>query len=86
MSVGVWGLIIGVVAITYVIVSWRRQQIERAYERGDTYRKFFTVIVAILVAWTFIRSGDPWLMAAAVLGIAFATIYVIIEQPHKELV
>lgn len=86
MSVGVFALAVGVIAVTYVVVASRRERVARAYERGDTLRKLVTAIAIALVAWTFLRSGDPVLIGAAILGIAFATIYVVIEQPHKEVV
>lgn len=75
-----------VVVLTWLVVSWRREPIEAAYERGDQQRKLLTAVAVIVVAWTFIRSGDPWLMVLAVVGIAFATLYFAIEQPHKEVV
>ena len=86
MSLAVIALIVGVIALTYVIVQWRREQIERAYERGDTLRKLGTFAFVVIVAWTLIRSGDPVLIGIAVLGFVFATIYVIIEEPHKTAV
>lgn len=86
MNVGVLALIVGVVALTYVIVASRREKVERTYERGENYRKLITAAAAVIVAWTFIRSGDPVLIAFAVLGFVFATVYVMIEQPQKQVV
>lgn len=86
MSVGVIALIVGVVTITYLVVQWRRDRVERSYERGKRYRELGTMAAAVVIAWLFIRSGDPVRMAVALLLFALATVYVAIERPHKEVV
>lgn len=86
MNIAVIAAVVGVIALTYVIVEWKRDSIERSYERGKLYRELVTAIAAAIVGWTFIRSGDPALVAVAVMLFAFATLYFVIEQPHKEVI
>lgn len=85
-SIPALALIATVVALTWLVVATRRERVESWYERGDTWRKLLTAAAIALVAWTFVRSGDPVLIAFALGGIALATVYVIIEQPHKTVV
>ena len=86
MNVGVIALIVGVVALTYVVVQMRREKVEKTYERGKRYRELGTMAAAVVIAWLFIRSGDPVRMAVALLLFVVATVYVIVEQPQKEIV
>lgn len=86
MNIAVIAAVIGVIALTYVVVEWRRDAIEQRYERGKLYRELATAIAAAIVGWTFIRSGDPALVGIAVLLFAFATLYFVVEQPHKEVI
>lgn len=86
MNIGVLGMIVGVVAVTYLVVQWRREKVEKTYERGKRYRELGTMVAAVIIAWLFIRSGDPLRVAAAIGLFVVATVYVIIEQPQKEIV
>lgn len=86
MNIGVIALIIGVVLATYVVVSWRREKVEKSYEKGKRYRELGTMAAAVIIAWLFIRSGDPVRMAVALMLFVVATVYVLVEQPQKEVV
>lgn len=86
MNIGVIALVVGVVAVTYVVVQWRREKVEKSYEKGKKYRELGTMTAAVIIAWLFIRSGDPLRVAAAIGLFVVATIYVVIEQPQKEIV
>lgn len=86
MNVGVLALVFGVVAITYVLVQWRREKVEKSYEKGKRYREIGTMAAAVLIGWLFIRSGDPVRMAIALALFAIATIFVLVEQPQKDIV
>jgi len=59
--------------------------IEQWYRRGERTRQAVTAVFLVAVAWTFIRSGDGLLILIAIGAIASATIYVLIEEPHKEI-
>lgn len=85
MNIGVITLIVGVVALTYVVVQLRRDHVEKTYERGKRYRELGTMVAAVIIAWLFIRSGDPLRMAVALLLFVVATVYVLVEQPQKEI-
>jgi len=53
-----------------------------------TVEKGRTLIGAIIIvvgAWTALRSGIVWMMALALGAIAFMTLFVYFEQPHKEI-
>lgn len=82
--------VVGVVAVTVVatavIVHKKRDVVERGYERFKFLRKFAGAVILVVVAWTFIQSGSGILLAIAILSIFLATVYVMIERPHEEVV
>lgn len=79
-------LIVAIVSVTLLLLSLRGKSIERYYRRGERIRSIVTATLAVAIAWTFIRSGVVWQMAIAVLLIMFATVFVWVEQPQKEIV
>jgi len=83
--VGTLVLIGAVVLLTYVVFGRYRRAIEQWYRRGERTRQAVTAVFLVAVAWTFIRSGDGLLILIAIGAIASATIYVLIEEPHKEI-
>lgn len=75
-----------VFVIGYLLSEWRGEQAERLYRRIEFWRKIGGAVVAILLVGTFVRSGNPILIASAAVLLVFAALYVSVEQPHKELV
>lgn len=80
------GLVVGTVALTIAFTSWKRDRAERVYTRSEQARKAGGAVILVLIAWTFLRSGNPFLIAAALAAVALATVYVVVEQPHETLV
>jgi len=75
-----------VVLGTIVVFSRRRERVERTYYAIEYFRGVIGAIAIITVSWTFLRSGSTYLIAIALGLIMFATVYVLVEQPHKTLV
>lgn len=86
MNIGIIALVVGVVAVTYVAVQLRRESVKTSYEKGKRYREIGTMTAAVIIAWLFIRSGDPLRMGVAIILFVIATVYVVIERPQDELV
>lgn len=74
------------VIVTAFIVHWRRSRVESFYDRYKFISRLVAALVGFLIAWTLLHTGDPLLMAVAVVGIALATVYYIIEKPHEDVV
>lgn len=67
-----------------ILVVWRyRETVESAYSTFEYLRKTIGAILIVLVAWTFLRSGSLLLFTFALGLIVFATIWFLIEQPHR---
>ena len=79
-------IIAATVVVTILITRWRRERIERAYERHKFTRKLLAAIIGLLIAWTLLHSGDLLLMAIAVFFVASATVYWYIERPNVRIV
>lgn len=80
-------ILIGVtIFVTYLFVRWREQQVTETYERFKFARKLGAALITLLLAWTFLSSGDPWLMGVAIAGLVFATTYWYVERPEEEVV
>lgn len=79
-------IIIATFIVTVLVVRWREDQVRDTYERFKFARKLGAALIALLLAWTLLSSGDPWLMAAAIGGLVFATTYWYIERPDEQVV
>ena len=78
--------VVATILVTLLVVYKRHEQVESAYNTFDYFRRFIGAILVILVAFTFLRSGNTYLFAMALFLIAFATIWFAIERPDKSLV
>jgi uncharacterized membrane protein len=79
-------IIILTAAATVLLARNRQEQIKATYQRFEFTRKLITAFGVLLIAWTFLNSGDPVLMIVAIVGIVFATTYWYVEQPHERVV
>lgn len=80
------GIIAGTILVTIVVVKLREQRVQEIYERQKFTRKLLAAIISLLIAWTFINSGNPWLIALAIILIAFATTYYVLERPDEKVI
>jgi len=80
------GVLILVFLVALLISRWRYDEAEALYERFEFWRKAVGAAIAILLAATFIQSGDPVLIAATVILVVLAALWIAIEEPHKEVV
>lgn len=79
-------LVVTVVFGTAAVVHYRRQTAESVYDTFDRWRTLIGGVVLIAIAWTFLRSGHPELIFIALVAIALATVWVMVEKPHETLV
>lgn len=83
------GLIFPVVATilltVFVIYQWG-DTVETAYNTFDYFRRLIGAILVVLIAFTFLKSGNSWLFAIALGLIAFATIWFAVERPDQDMV
>lgn len=79
-------IIVLTAALTVVLARNRQDQIKQTYQRFEFTRKLITAVGVLLIAWTFLNSGDPILSVVAIIGIVFATTYWYIERPYDSVV
>ncbi|MFP8891838.1 hypothetical protein ACLI4U_19010 (plasmid) [Natrialbaceae archaeon A-CW2] len=78
--------VLAVVLLT-LVVWWRHDdRVESAYNTFDYLRRLVGAILVILVAWTFLRSGNSYLFGLALVLIVFATVWFLVERPDRDLV
>ena len=51
-------------------------------ERG---RVLGALVIGAVLVWTWMRSGVPLLMVTAIIIVAFGTIFVLVEEPHRDI-
>lgn len=71
---------------TVLLFSRRRETVERTYYRIEYFRGVIGATALILISWTFLRSGSIHLILTALALIVFATVYVLVERPHRTIV
>lgn len=81
-----------VVVISVAFLTWlaiqMRPNIVRAYffDPLESGRTLAGGVLAALFVWVGLQGGFGILFFAAIVVVAFATAFVIIEQPHKDVV
>ena len=85
-AVTVVGIMLATVLVTLFVVHRNRERAIEWYERTKFFRKVGGAIIAILLAWTLINSGEPALMLLAIVGLASATVYWYVERPEEKVV
>ena len=83
MSTVILALILVVVAATLVWAELRPQRAERTYGALEGGRKLAAGAFLVIFSITAIQSGRWYLIAAALLAIAVATLYFAVERPHE---
>lgn len=80
------GLVAVAVVLTLgVIAAYPRTVREFVFEPLESARTVLGIVFAVIAAWTALRSGVVWMMLLALGVIAFGTMFVYFEQPHKDL-
>ena len=77
----------GITIVVTLLFAMLRPNAARGY-LFDPVEKARTVLGGLIIivgAWTALRSGVMWMMALALGAIAFVTLFVYFEQPHKEI-
>lgn len=83
MSAWILAAVLVVVAATLLWAELRPQSAERTYTRLEAGRKIGAGIFLVIFALTALQSGRWYLVAAALLAIAAAALYVAVERPHR---
>lgn len=79
-------LVVIVAAATLVWAELRPTRAEKAYTTLEGARKVGAAIFLVLFSITALQSGRWYLIAAALLAIAAAALYVAVERPHRRVV
>lgn len=86
MSVELVLLVVAAVGIVYLWSTLSPSSAERTYNRLETLRKIGGAVVLFILAITFLQSGRWYLILIAILAIALAALYFVVEEPHKGVV
>jgi hypothetical protein len=85
--VRVVGIVAVVVALTFLALLFRRDLVRTYFfDPLESGRNIAGGLFVIVFVWTGLRGGFGWMFVASIVAIAFVTAYVIIEQPHKDVV
>lgn len=79
-------LVVVAVFGTVAVYRYKPTRVEGTYHWFDRWRKIIWGLVLVGVVWTFLRSGRPELIAAAIVSIVLVTVFVLVEKPHRTLV
>lgn len=80
------GLVAGTIVLTlFLLVRYPRAMRAYFFDPIEQGRLIIGLIILVVGAWTLLNSGVPYLMAFALVGVAFVTAYVYIEEPHQEI-
>ncbi len=79
------GLVVATVVISLFWATIRRESAHRLFMTVERGRTLIGGVIITVGTWTALRSGIVWMMALALGGIAFMTLFVYFEQPHKEI-
>ena len=81
-----FALVVAVVFGTAAVVHMKPSLAEGFWDTFERWRKLIGGVVLIAIAWTFLRSGQPVLILIALVSIALATVFILVEKPHETLV
>lgn len=72
--------------VAFAIGRWRPEQARRLHQTIEQWRKILGIIVGILLVATFIQSGQPLLIAFALVIVVLTGLYLAVDQPHKQTI
>ena len=85
-SLVIAGVLLTVFLFALIVSKWKSEAAEDLYQRLEWWRKFLGAAIAILLAATFVQSGDPLLLVMAGFLALLAGLWWAVEQPHKTLI
>lgn len=83
---GIVALILAAVLGTVVLWRLNEPAVRTTVTLADKARWIIGIVFLALAAWHFLRSGNPILIAAALLAFAFLTGYLLMERPWAEVI
>lgn len=85
MSMTILALVLVVAAATLLWAELRPDSAERTYGYLEGTRKIGAALFLIIFSVTALQSGRWYLIAAALLAIAAASLYIAVERPHRRV-
>ncbi len=80
------GLVVLTVVVTLLLAMFRTNAArEYLFDPVEKARTVIGAIIIIVGAWTALRSGVIWMMVLALGAVAFVTLFIYFEEPHKEI-
>ena len=86
MSLVILSLVVAVVLSVLLLYQLRPRKVKRTYTLMERLRKAIGILVLFAVSWTFLRSDRPELILIALISVALATIYVLVERPDEKVI
>lgn len=86
MSLTVAATLVVVLVLGVLIASYRQDAAERWWNRIVFVRRTVAFFVMVLLAATFVQSGNPLLIAVTFALVLVAALYIAVEEPHKDVV
>lgn len=78
-------LIVAAFVVAYALIAWYPDTTERWFARFMAGRQVVLGTVAVIIALVFLGSGYPPLMAIGFLTFVYIALYVLFEDPHREV-
>lgn len=85
MSLVIIALVAVVAALVLIWAELRPNKAERSLRLFEGGRKILGLVFLIVFAFTALQSGRWYLVLAALVAIAVATLYVAVEKPHRRV-
>lgn len=84
--IGIGAVIIAAFAIAYVIYNAAPGAVSSFVGGLETFRMAIGVLMIALVVWHFLMSGDMFQVFVGFLVLVLIGLYVMVFQPHKEVI
>lgn len=79
-------LVAAVVVVTALAIKLKPDIVQAYFfEPLEQGRLLGAAIIAIVLIWTWVMSGVGWKVVTALLLVAFATAFFLIEEPHRDV-
>ena len=85
MSVSILLVVLVAVSLVWIWGTLRPRAARRFYRRIETARKVGGAVILVIFAVTFIQSGRWYLILLAIVAIALAALYVVVERPDRRV-
>lgn len=71
--------------VAYVLVTWYPDQTATWFGRAMAARRIILGVVAVIVAFVFLGTGNIVLMAVGFLMFVYLGLFLFYESPHQEV-